>query len=579
MSRSLSPRYFLAAIVLVLLLVTLYSVSAARFTQRELLKQLEEKGLALGEALAISSRNAIQGNALMEELIAQRLLDNAHLVDQLLLARPLDPSVLARITAMNRLQRVELLDLEGRPYGELPAPEWMRGHQDMMRMMMERRRAGDGSVGDESMMMYMWGRRWGRGGDGAPPAVADRKFWEGSLFGVAVGARNFPGIIAIHADADYVLDFRKQIGVERQLEELARQSGIEFIALLTPDGRVVAESNSNRARRPELDAGDRTRLAERPAVTRLIRGEGGREIFEVLRPVALDGGADGILQIGLSTAPMERAWRRDRNAGVLLGLAILIAGVGGLAAVFYAQHRHFNEIQALETGMARKERLATLGNMAAAVAHEIRNPLNAVSMGLQRLRAEFHPTPAGDYERFIDLMRGEVTRLNTIIEEFLALARPVALAPRSVTVPELLRELVALIEGEAGARGVRVGVEAPATLPVLRADADRLRQVLLNLALNAIQAMPQGGTLGFGAAAAGADVVLSVSDTGEGIPADLLPRLFEPYVTGRTDGLGLGLAIARRLVEAHGGRIEAETEPGRGSRFRVTLPVGGPPDA
>jgi len=576
MSHPRSPRYFLASIALVLLLVALYAVSAARFTQRELLEHLEEKGLALGEALAISSRNAIQGNALTEELFAQRLLDNAHLIDQLLLVRPIEPTALARISAMNRLQRVDLLDLEGRPYEEPQPPEGPRAHRDMMRSMLERRRAGDGPVGDDSMMTYMWGRRWGRVREGTPPAIADRKFWEGSLFGVAVGARSFPGVIAVHADADYILDFRKEMGVERQLDELARQSGVEFIALLGLDGRVVAESSPTRARRPEPDAGARAGLAGRPAATRLIRGEDGSEIFEVLRPVALDGGAAGILQIGLSTSSMERAWRRDRNAGVLLGLAILVAGIAGLAAVFYAQHRHLSELRALETEMVRSERLASLGNMAAAVAHEIRNPLNAVSMGLQRLRAEFHPSPAGDYDRFIDLMRGEVARLNTIVEDFLALARPVTLTLAAVKIPDLVSELMELLESQARERGVRVVVDVPAGLPAISADADRLKQVLLNLALNALQAMPGGGTLTFSAVPAGDRVTLTVSDTGQGIPAEVLPRLFEPYVTTRADGLGLGLAIARRIVEAHGGRIEAESDSGRGSRFRVTLPLGGP---
>ena len=223
MSRPLSPRYFLAAIALVLALVTLHAVSLARFTQGELRAQLEEKGLALGEALAISSRNAIQGNALVEEMIAQRLLDNARLIDQLLLVRPFEPTVLARIAAMNRLQRVDMLDRQGRPYREPPAPEGLRAHGDMMRMMMERRNE-PGRPGDsESMMTYMWGRRWGRPAEGTPPAISDRKFWEGSLFGVAVGARSFPGLIAVHADAESVLSFRKEIGVERQLEELGRQ--------------------------------------------------------------------------------------------------------------------------------------------------------------------------------------------------------------------------------------------------------------------------------------------------------------------------------------------------------------------
>jgi two-component system sensor histidine kinase HydH len=228
--------------------------------------------------------------------------------------------------------------------------------------------------------------------------------------------------------------------------------------------------------------------------------------------------------------------------------------------------------------MARGERLATVGNLAAAVAHEIRNPLSAVSMGLQRLRAEFEPAEGEEYRRIVDLVQGEVRRLNAIVEEFLSLARPIQLRPEPVPVAALLDEVRRLVEPQAGRAGIVVEQTIPDSLPALRADRDRIKQVLLNLVLNAIDAMPSGGRLTMGGAASGTAVTLTVTDTGSGIPPELLPRVFEPYVTTKTKGLGLGLAIARRIVDAHGGRIEAESGAGQGTRFRVTLPRDGSAD-
>lgn len=569
------PRYFLASVLLLSILVALFAVSRALSTQRELSRQLEEKGLALADALAASSRNAILGNALMEEMIAQRLLDNARLVDQLLLFRPPDPEWLRRIGAMNRLRRVDLLDLDGRPYSPPPPRGTMMG---MMGRPPLGERVPDADA-HRAMMMYMWGRRWAAPpAEGkVPPAIRDRKFWEGSIFGVAAGARSFPGIIAVHADADYVLNFSREVGVQRQVEELGRQAGIESIALLDQAFTVVAHSDPSRLGRREEDEALREVLEDRRTLTRRVKGEGSAPVFEVVTPLILEGSRTGLLAVALSTESLDRVWRRDRLQAVVLAVAVLALGVLGMGAIFFTQHRHLSEIGALEAELVRRERLSTLGNMAAAVAHEVRNPLNAVSVGLQRLRVEFQPAAAEEYGRLLELMQGEVRRLNAIVEEFLSLARPLPLRREPVRVPDLLDEVLGLVEAEARRAGIRIERSVPADLPAVEADGDRLKQVLLNLVLNAVQAMPDGGTVTLGAALARRALTLTVADTGPGIPPEVLPRLFEPYVTTRAKGLGLGLAIARRIVEAHGGRIEVESRPGRGACFRITLPLGGAP--
>jgi two-component system sensor histidine kinase HydH len=426
------------------------------------------------------------------------------------------------------------------------------------------------------MMMYTWGRRWAppSAEDEAPAAIRDRKFWEGTVLGVAVGARSFPGIIAVHADAHSVLDFSRTIGVQGQVEELGRQAGVESIALLDRDLTVLAHSDPARVGQRETDEELRTALEHRRVLARMAQRDASDTVYEVVKPVALEGVRTGLLRIGLSTAPMDRAWRRDRLAAVLMAVAVLGLGALGMATIFYIQNRHLTEIKALEAEMARGERLATVGNLAAAVAHEIRNPLSAVSMGLQRLRAEFEPAEGEEYRRIVDLVQGEVRRLNAIVEEFLSLARPIQLRPEPVPVAALLDEVRRLVEPQAGRAGIVVEQTIPDSLPALRADRDRIKQVLLNLVLNAIEAMPSGGRLTLGGTASGPAVTLAVTDTGSGIPPELLPRVFEPYVTTKTRGLGLGLAIARRIVEAHGGRIEAESG-GQGTCFRVTLPRDG----
>jgi signal transduction histidine kinase len=628
-SPRVPARYLLASLALLVALVGVHAVSSARRTQAELRTQLTDRGLALAEAFEASSRNAIRSNALVEEMVAERLFDNARLVDEML-RRPLPPGELEEIAKRNGLSRIDLLDLDGRPWtpaalprmrvgpsselrpGPMHAPPGSRRNRMMGPMSGSRRGTeaggGAGDTGprnprepegtgvaapgagapspapgmharppDAPMMRFMWGRRWGHPGesaDRAPSTIQDRKFWEGTVFGVATGATSFPGIIAVHADAETILSFRREIGVERQVEELGRQAGVTAVALLGPDLTVLVHSDpALTGTRPD-DPALRRALAQRQPTGRLVERGGAGSVLEVVRPLALDGERAGLLAIEFSTEPMERAWQRDLRAGAALAAAVLAVGMVGLGAIFWGQQRHLRELAVLEAEVERRERLAAIGDVAAAFAHEVRNPLNAVSMGLQRLGAEFSPEPADEYGRFVGVMQGEVRRLNAIVEQFIALARPLPLEPARFAIGELFAELRVLLEPPARGAGVTLSIEAPGPGTIV-ADRDHLKQVLLNLVLNALQAVPGGGRVMVGAERTREAMVLTVADTGPGIPPEVLARVFDPYFTTKRGGLGLGLTIARRIVDAHGGTIEVESQPGRGTRVRVRLPERG----
>jgi signal transduction histidine kinase len=424
------------------------------------------------------------------------------------------------------------------------------------------------------MMTYVWGKHWSRHRDEEktpvqpPPQLTEKKFWEGSVFGVAIGARSFPGIIAVHANADYILNFKEEIGVQRQIEELGRQTDIDHLALLDNNLTVVAHTD------PALfplggNFNGRT-------LTQIAQMENGKRRFDLIKPIHLNESPSGYLKIGLSLEPVDAAWRKSLWSIIILGLAILGVGILGMAAIFYNQHFHLRQIKALEGEVARREHLSALGNLAASVAHEIRNPLNAISMGLQRLKAEFHPTQDEDeYSRFVEIMRGEVQRLNSIVEEFLSLARPLDLKPEPVQIDKLLTELAILAGGDAASSKVQIRVVHSHDIAPVKADQNYLKQLLLNLALNGIQAMPDGGTLTLEAKASRGNLLLAVTDTGMGIPPEALSKIFDPYFTTKTNGSGLGLAIARRIVEAHGGTITVNSQVDRGSRFQISLPLGG----
>jgi signal transduction histidine kinase len=571
MKKVFLPRHFLASGLLLLILAALYVFFEAQRLQQELLRQTEDKGTALAKAMETSVKNAIVGNALLEDLIRQRLVDNARLIDQLLLSRHVDQALLKEISAMNRLQRIDLLDQQGRPWKLAALPT----------VIARKKAREETSQPHRQTISYAWGKRWRLPTEKAeektvepPPGFKDKEFWKGSAFGVAVGARSFPGIIAIHANADYIFNFEKAIGVQTQIEDLGRQSDSEFVSFLDSDLNVVAHTDRRRIGQQEKEPLVLKAKVDRRLFSQIVDAGGGKRYLEVVKPVALDESNLGFLKIGLSLGSMEVAWRNSLRAIVILAVAIVAAGILGMAAIFHNQHSHLQEVKALEAEVLHRERLSALGNMAATVAHEVRNPLNAISMGLQRLKVEFQPTDDPDqYSHLTELMLGEVHRLNSIVEQFLSLARPLEIKPETLLVQDVLNEVATLVESEAQQSKVRIQVVAPLTLPPLKADREYLRQTLLNLILNGLQAMPEGGTLTLEANTSKGNILISVTDTGTGIAPENRTRIFEPYFTTKPKGFGLGLAITSRIIETHGGTITVFSEAGQGCRFQIVLPV------
>lgn len=229
---------------------------------------------------------------------------------------------------------------------------------------------------------------------------------------------------------------------------------------------------------------------------------------------------------------------------------------------------------ALESDMERMRHLAHLGQMTAQIAHELRNPLTSIRGAAQLLQ---QTDPNGACAEFARIILNEVDSLNRIAEDFLDFARPLQLRTQPVPLGDLLRDFVQVWRPVCRERGVSLRLNAARDLPILWIDALRLNQVLRNLTLNACQAMPDGGTLTVSGRHDRAQqlAVISVRDTGLGMTPEEAARVFEPFFTTKAKGTGLGLAVVRKLVEAHGGTIDLTSKPGKGSTFTLRLPALG----
>jgi len=221
------------------------------------------------------------------------------------------------------------------------------------------------------------------------------------------------------------------------------------------------------------------------------------------------------------------------------------------------------------------EKLAAVGTLTAGISHEIRNPLNAAGLQLAVLERRLRKLPEELQKPLTEplgLVRDEIRRLEHLLEDFLQFARPRELDARPVDVHGVLEAVLGLLAGDAERRGMTLEAKIDGKLPPVLGDPERLRQVLMNLTLNALEAAPAGGRVRVTAHAQGREVSLSVEDSGPGIPAELAERIFEPFFTTKAAGSGLGLPIVHAIVSQHGGNIGYEKSALGGAKFWVTLP-------
>ena len=234
--------------------------------------------------------------------------------------------------------------------------------------------------------------------------------------------------------------------------------------------------------------------------------------------------------------------------------------------------RDLTEVSQLKGEIEVNKRLAAIGRLAAGVAHEIRNPLSSIK-GYATFFKEIFDKESENYD-IADVMIKEVDRLNLVVSELVELAKPVQMSKKPVGMQEIINESIKLIEHDAKNKHISIDINLDDEINNIHADKDRLKQVLLNLYLNAIQSMEDSGRLSIKLSrdTSGQQVLISVSDTGSGIRKEDLSDIFEPYFTTKLSGTGLGLAIVNNIVKAHNGEIDVKSEPDRGTTFTISLP-------
>ncbi len=633
--------------------------------KEELYHILNEQSLALIETITESSVNTINSGFEIEDLITERLLNNARLIKDLDASGSLTRQKLIAIGKANDLYRINIFNRSGDRVlsNRVPEPDHDHGEANINRYS-EVAPILNGST-DELII-----------------GLKEAEFNDGQRYAVAVARSRNRGAIVVNLDAKDLLDFRKRIGIGKIIQDISKNSGIRYIALQDTGGILAASTNID-----SLDAVPDDFFLQKAMKTDSVYYRtisfAGNDVYEVVKRLTYDNSVVGIFRIGLSLNELRsiesRAYQRiliitlilaavsiitlsivftsqnlktiseefnkfktftgsilknmdeavivvnkdfdvslvNRSAQKLFGIKekevagtnlnelsdfvflvellrsersteklLNIKGEGRYLLISStANYDDHNEIESytivlnditekksLEDNARRKEKLSAMGELASGVAHEIRNPINAIGMIAQRLQKEFSPDRGNDeFNSITNLLRTEVTRINKIIKQFLDYAKPLEVKTEEVDADEYFKQVYQLFEGQADKRRVTFTVYGldPCTIKI---DPELLKQALMNLVQNAFDAVGEEGRIAVRYKCEENKLEITVSDNGGGITEEDRQKIFDLYFTSRKDGTGIGLSITQKIIEQHGGTISCESTINQGTKFKVIIP-------
>lgn len=548
---NIRPRVLIAVTATVGTLLVFSAFWELDRSKKELSHVVHEEALGLVEVVHQSSVNTILSTEQNESLLTERLLNNAWFIAELDRIGPLTEQRLAAIAEANHIFRINIFGPDGNKILSNHRAE--DGHGTGT----GRHRPADVIApilrGDTTVMVI---------------GLKDARMDQGQRYAVAV-RRHRPegGAIVLNLDAAELLEFRKRIGIGKLIRDLGDNSGIVFAALQDQQGIIAASGEVKEL--SSFDADPFLGLAMSSDTTLTRESDFGETaVFEVVHPLAIEGSMLGVLRLGLSMDEVRAAEDRMQRRMIIVMFVLLL--LASLATVAIIANRNYQRVQ---RELQRAEKLSALGELASGVAHEIRNPLNAIAMIAQRFAHEFTPAQdAEEYRTLTGVLRSEADRVNGIIGTFLRYARPPQLQLEPVVPGELITHCATLVESQMKAKGVRFSATSAGDTAV-PLDRGQMTQALLNLLLNALEATPAGGTVTLASRVDADGLSITVADSGQGIPPEAMEKIFNLYYTTKPDGTGMGLPMAHQIIAQHKGTLDVESVKGEGAVCTVKIPL------
>jgi PAS domain S-box-containing protein len=666
----LSSKAIISITLLIATVMIISSYIELNQSKKEIFQLLYEHSSTLLESLIQSSKNTLNSSYEIEDLVADRLLDNARMIKRLDAVKSLSKDELIRIANENNLYRINIFNSKGDRVltNRIPEPGHIHGEENINRFE-ELETILNGEI-DELII-----------------GLKNAEFSDEERFAVAVARSNGKGAIVVNMDAQDFLEFRKKIGIGVILQQMSKHHGIEYIILQDTIG-ILAASEKIDTVEAINDSDFLIPALSSDSVFSRTTNHIGHEVYEVTKRFLLDDEIIGLYRLGVSLEDIRNVEDRMLRRLIIISLILAAISIIVLSIIFTTQNlktisneyekfktltssvlenmseavivldkesnitlfnksaeylfkinseavlqnnislvaegvlnfieikgatelnqnfekeifingeqkflsfsvsqlddpdtkqikytvviKDLTETKRLEDEAKKNEKLSAMGELASGVAHEIRNPINAIGMIAQRLNKEFIPSSnQTEYSDITQLLKSEVNRINKIITQFLSYAKPIDLNLKIVELKPYFEEIYHLFEDQAKQKSIKFILQKDDLINI-KIDPDLIKQSLMNIIQNAFDAVSNGGEVTVQYFKAKNDLIIQVSDNGIGITPEQQKKIFDLYFTTKKDGNGLGLSISQKIIAQHNGSIFVSSNVNNGTTFKIILPI------